>query len=62
MMNYSDNYVGDLPIPHGASKWLQDAAATAARRPTAEVLREAHELVRLLQARLDQLPSTAQHS
>jgi hypothetical protein len=61
MMNYEDNYVGELAIPQGASKWLQDAAASAARRPTAEVLREAQELVHLLQARLDQLPSTAQH-
>ena len=60
-MKYQDNYVGDLAIPQGASKWLQDAAATAANRPTAEVLRDAHELVRLLQARCNQPPSTSEN-
>ena len=56
-MQYQNTFVGELPIPANASKWLLDAIATAANMPTADVLRDAQALVGLLLQRQNQAAS-----
>ena len=52
-MKYSNNLVGDLPLPLDSGIWLVNAAAAAATMPLDDALRDALALVDLLKARAD---------
>ena len=52
-MKYSNNLVGDLPLPLDAGIWLVNAAASASTMTLDDALSEALALVDLLKARAD---------